>query len=414
MADENSINVLMLGARRAGKSTLLASLVQSIMGGTFCKYLNVEDCTEYLPGEETLREKYLELQLLANPAVGKEISPDTGASSIFKDYRLKISIPDCKGDLTIVFTDGNGEFIELDNTTEYADKLKEKVASYDIILVAIDTPFLMEAVNKENRLCNEPINKKHNQIPALQTILTNVDDGEGKIARQIIFAPIKCEKWLKAGRFQDVVDRVKTAYNVVLCNLSGYTNIEIGILPVQTVGNITFTTHRTAHILVQNGEEIRCSPIDSSGERLLLYDGNIVEKDKNDILNLDSRMQSGAIRFPYSWFKVEDKKYSPRNCDMLAFYILRFVIAKTIEAKDRQNKKSNSIWKTIALATAAYAVGNLYGLAIFLSYSYLRKRLGTIKVERLQSALNRIDEINQENHLDDDMYVLQKNQLKYN
>ena len=145
------------------------------------KFQKLYDITPYEDGEETLKEKVLALRGLSKAAIGTEICPDIGATNTFKDYTLKVSIPGTRGNASMVFTDGNGEFVQQDNNSTHKAMLKEKIATYDIILIAIDTPFLMEAKNRANRLCQESTNKKFNQIPALQTILTEVDDGEGKL-----------------------------------------------------------------------------------------------------------------------------------------------------------------------------------------------------------------------------------------
>lgn len=412
MAEENSINVLMLGAKRTGKSTLLASLVESIVNGPFKDYIRVEDVTEYADGEMTLKEKVDEIRSLSDKVPGTEICPDTGATNAFKDYKLSVSIPGIKGNAVVNFTDGNGEFVQQDNNTEYSAKLKEKVAAYDLILVAIDTPFLMESANKDNRLCQESTNKKYNQIPALQTILTKVDDGEGRIAKQIIFVPIKCEKWLQENKFGEVIDRVKTVYDVILCNLSHYSNIKIGILPVQTVGNLVFSSHRYGYVLSYGQNNHRCSYLDKDGGDLILSDGRIVRDLKGACLNRDAKMQFGSITFPYSWFRITQHEYSPRNCDMLAYHILRFSLAKTLESKrNEEEKKSKWTFKRIVVTTAIVLAGGIYGLMGLWAYSSLKKRFGSLNMEKLQKALNDIKDHQSKHSAEDEMYVYKENKL---
>lgn len=412
MANNQTINVLMLGAKRAGKSTLLASLVESIVNGPLKNYIHVEDATQYLDGEETLKEKVLGIQLLAKPRRGTEICPDSGATNAFKDYTLEVYVPGSKGKAFINFTDGNGEFLQQDNKTEYKKQLEEKISTYDVILVAIDTPFLMEAVNSGNRLCKESTNKKYNQIPALQTILTEVNDGEGKIAKQILFVPIKCEKWLQEGRFHEVVERVKSAYDVILCNLSGYSNIEIGVLPVQTVGNIVFSRHRTGYILSDGKTNSRCSYVEGEGGDVILSTGEIVRELRGTTMNLDSKMQFGSMIIPYSWFRVVGDFYRSRNCDMLAYHILRFVLAKTLDAKQKEaGKKSGWSFKKVAVTVAVAVAGGTVGLMAMWAFSSLVKRFGSLKLDKLQKALQDIKDYQSQYSSEDKMYVYQKSKL---
>lgn len=416
MAEENSINVLMLGAKRTGKTTLLASLVESIVSGPFKNYITAKDVTEYADGEMTLKEQLDEIRSFSDQVPGTEVSPDTGRTNTFRDYKISVSIPNARGNAIIHFADGNGEFMQQNSNKENRTKLKEKVAAYDLILVAIDTPFLMEADNKDNRLCHESTNKIYNQIPALQTILTEVDDGEGKIAKQIIFVPIKCEKWLQEDKFRYVIDRVKTAYDVILCNLSHYSNIEIGILPVQTVGNLVFSSHRYGYVLSYGKINHRCSYIDRDGGDLILSDGRVIRDLNGACLNMDSKMQFGPITIPYSWFRITKSGYSPRNCDMLAYHILRFALAKTLSAK-RKEEKEKSKWtfkriKRIIVTTAfVLTVGGIAGLMALWAYSSLKKRFGSLSMEKLQKALNDIKNHQSEYFAEDEMYVYKENKL---
>jgi hypothetical protein len=412
MSKEATINVLMLGARRAGKSTLLASLVNSMTDGAFSGILNAVDKTDYESGEKTLAQKIESIQTLVHQAGGNEISPDIDSTNKFKDYRIDITVPESSGKTTIVFTDGNGEFLELDNSRKA--ELEEKVASYDIILIAIDTPFLMEVKNEQNRLCRDSVHRIQNRIAEIQTVLSDVDNEEGKIARQIIFAPIKCEKWLHENRFDEVVERVMEDYEVVLTNLKGYKNIEIGVLPVQTFGNLEFSAHRKGYIAIDQGTSKRCSYVDTDGNGpVILATGEVKSPDELTMINPDSRMMLGRIVIPYSWYRIVDRKYSPQNCEMLAYHILRFAMAKTLASKknDKINRvltKKKSLFSLAALAVAA--AGVMVAGAIFTAM-YLLKRMGTIDLKKLETALGKMEEQYKKLNHNENMYMISKCEL---
>lgn len=409
MSQEATINVLMVGARRAGKSTLLASLVNSMTKGSFSGILNAVDKTDYEPGEKTLAQKIVTMQALVQQAGGNEISPDIDSTNKFKDYRIDISVPDSTGKTTIVFTDGNGEFLELDNSRK--TELEEKVKSYDIILIAIDTPFLMEVKNEHNRLCRDSVNKKQNRIAEIQTALSAVNNEEGKVARQIIFAPIKCEKWLHEGRFGEIVERVMEDYDTVLTNLKGYKNIEIGVLPVQTCGNLEFSAHRKGYIAIDQGSPRRCGYVDQDGNGpVMLATGEVKSSDELTMINPDSRMMLGRMVIPYSWYRIVDRKYSPQNCEMLAYHILRFAMAKTLASK-REEKKGGLLWKKKNLfglaALAVAAAGVMVAGAIFTAM-YLLKRMGTIDLNKLETALGKMEEQYKKLNHNENMYMISK------
>ena len=132
-------------------------------------------------------------------------------------------------------------------------EIREKVREYDVFVVAIDTPYLMEAVNHDNKLCNEAINNSYNHVNDIYTFLSELDDKDGADAKLVIFAPLKCEKWIKENRISEVVGRVKHVYEPTIHALSKYMNVEIDIMPIETVGNIIFQEQAKAMICQSEG-----------------------------------------------------------------------------------------------------------------------------------------------------------------
>lgn len=215
---------------------------------------------------------------------------------------------------------------------------------------------------------------------------------------------------MKEGKFDEIIERVKIAYDVILCNLSQYSNISIGILPVQTVGNILFSGHRLGFILSDGQRDIRCSYLDHEGGDLILSDGQIVRGVSDANLNLDSKMQFGSITIPYSWFKIADSFYSPRNCDMLAYHILQFLLVKTMDSK-RKEESNKSKWtlKKIALTMATVMVGGIYGVFALWAYSELKKRFGSLDIDKLQKSLDDIASYRAGEFKEDEMYLYKSN-----
>lgn len=402
MASNETINVLMLGAKRAGKSTLLASLVHSLTNGAYAGTLHASDQTAYAPGEETLAQKVAVLKGLAETSYGTEVSPDTGSTNQFREYRVDIDIPGYEGKTTLAFTDGNGEFVELNNS--YVNDLRDKVSTHDIFLIAIDTPYLMEAANPDNRLCNEALCGRYNQVEAINNVLANIDDHEGTAPRQVIFVPIKCEKWLHEGRFGEVVERVKTVYEGALTSLSAYQNVEIGILPVQTVGNLEFSTHRKGYILATASGPQRCSWAgDEGASALLLATGGTVMPGEGESVNPDSRTVIGRMVFPYSWYRTLGRGYMPRNCDMLACHILRFALAKTSEAKKKE-ASSSSLGR---LGKLVLTIGVMMVTPVWAWPAlYILKRMGSINLDKLDEALKSIEAKSRQSVYADSMHIV--------
>ena len=96
-----------------------------------------------------------------------------------------------------------------------------------------------------------------------------------------------------------------------------------------------------------------------------------------------------------SWFTTVGKEYAPHNCDQLAFYILKFYLAKVLFAQkveDLQRKKKRWKWgKRIAIC--ASAIFGLIGMAVtYFTSKYLEKKLGTITIEQMLSLVNKLQE----------------------
>ena len=257
----------------------------------------------------------------------------------------------------------------------------------------------MEAVNSSNKLCNEAINNSYNHVNDIHTFLTELDDKEGSDAKLVIFVPLKCEKWAKEGNIGNVVQRVKTVYAPTLQALSKYNNVEVDILPVQTVGNIIFQEQAKAMSCVLNGKIQRRCAIINKKTQVRFEDGTIenidltkhkFQEDNNAVIR-----EHSALMVPNSWFTTIGKKYEPKHCDQLAYYILQFYLAKVLFAKDvEQLKEKKNKWKwgkRIAIATSC--VFGLAGVAVtYFTSKYLEKKFGTITLEQMLSLTKKLQD----------------------
>lgn len=151
------------------------------------------------------------------------------------DYKLELALAGSSDSMEITFTDVNGEFFEGGNMQQ--DAIIGLIKEYDVFIVAVDTPFLMEARNEDNELVDPIINNKYNCIDSIHTFLTQIDDNKGENAKLVIFVPIKCEYWAKKGILDSVSDAIQEDYETSLKALAKYKSLQIEILPIQTVGS---------------------------------------------------------------------------------------------------------------------------------------------------------------------------------
>ena len=383
----NSINVLMMGARRAGKTSVLSGLFNLMTQEDFSKLFVLSDVSVNKSASEKLQQKSDDIKLLLANNVGKSILMEDSGTDTYLDYTLEIRIPGGNGSLLLSFTDSNGEFYAAGAVE--AEDVKKKMQLYDIIVVAIDTPFLMGSFNRSNTLCSRPIGDAYNQVAQVHNLMASIDDGEGLNAKLVCFVPIKCERWVHEGRINEVTQRVEDVYSATLRALCAFKNIEVVVLPVQTVGNLEFEAHRKALTIVrkEQNEPVRCSPYDDEGSSLLLANGNVVEVQPGDIVTPDHKARLEGFSFvrPNSWFKVVSNTYEPHNCDQLVYYILQFALAKSKLLKSQKRKKWSL--KRITVATTI-ALG--FGIPAAALYVYFSGRLGSIKSEKLQASIDSI------------------------
>ena len=346
----------MLGGRRCGKTSVLASMFQSITNGASNTFLTVaDDTTLETKGAETqdaLNGKTAELKdLLSKSSTNAStFLVDMKPTKYWWDYRLKIKIPGTDREMFINFADVPGEFCRQGN--EHESEVKEYVKQCDVFIVVIDTPYMMEAVNPQNKLCSDGINDAINRVPDIQQYLTCIDNNKGQDAKMVIFCPVKCEKWYNEGRISEVCERLQSVYATCITNLNAYQKMDISIMPILTAGNIEFVEQKEAFLLSPKGKlgkPLRCAQL--SSKYLRLADGGMHPMKEGDIVNEDPEAQiegTNLIR-PLSWFKIRynsDSKlngYQPFNCEQLPLHIIRFMLNKL----DYMQKHPGSIWAKI-------------------------------------------------------------------
>ena len=391
------LKVLMMGGQRAGKTSMLAGLIETMTKGMVKELIEVHNVTSQEETNRKLAKSIESLKYHLITSYGKTFLIDDNKTTAFDDYVLEFRIPNTDSFMKIVFTDANGEFYDMGRLHD--GEIREKIRTYDVFVIAIDTPNLMEAVNPNNRLCNEAINNSYNHVNDIYTFMTELDDKNGGDAKLVIFAPLKCEKWIKEGKVEEVKKRIAKVYEPTLHALSKYINVEIDIIPVQTVGNIVFQEQAKASLCVTEGVSRRCAIVNNKSE--VRYEDGSIEaidpKRQRFIEDPDAAIRDGSsLVRANSWFTTIGKDYAPHNCDQLAFYILQFYLAKVLFAQkveELQSKKNKWKWgKRIAIVIFGVALGLLGAAVAYFTSNYLAKKFGTITVEQMLSLVNKLNE----------------------
>lgn len=335
------LRVIMMGGRRCGKTSALASLFEEMKNGPVKDYFTVADRTvletKGFEVQDSLNDKTLELQnmLETNKNNSNIFLVDKNPTSNFWLYKLHLQIPGTHREMDIEFRDSAGEFFEASGM--HARETEEYIKGSDVFVIVVDTPYLMGSADESTKdLCPDSINLGTNRVQDIQNFLTHIDDKDGQDAKMVVFVPLKCEKWAKEPNgLNKVTARIKEVYGTHIKNLSAYEKMNICVIPMLTSGNILFSEFRKAYLYNSFEGTIRCCKIDDEtirkedGENDLPMPGETVVEDAESVI-------SGTnLARPYSWYQINpnDSSFSPKNCDQLPLHIIRFMLMKLMDAE---------------------------------------------------------------------------------
>lgn len=394
-----------MGGRRAGKTSVLAGLVNTMVNGDIKNLLAINDVTVLMPDQESLANKIERLKESVKSLSGKTFLVDDSKTSSFTTHSLQFEIPGTSNNMTIEFKDANGEFYESRASYDThggapisKEQIIDAVKEADVYVIAIDTPYLMEAVNPGNELCDESINMAYNHVDDIHSYLTYIDDKDGADAKLVLFVPIKCEKWVHRGEADKVTQRIKDVHKTVFKALDDYKNLQVDIIPVETVGAIEFKEHQTAMICSNNDFVARKCCVLNAETEVRFGDGTCRQIMQDDIIDEDPEgkiSEFHSIIRPYSWFHVTGNEYAPHNCEQLAYYILQFVLKKylflkNLEAKKKEKeRKKKSWWKYTKIAIIAFF--SIPFAIIYWAAGKLIEKMGTISYEELKTLVTSIE-----------------------
>ena len=319
--DEADIKVLMLGASRVGKTSILASLASDESIALAKEGTNLEvsrragnGWNTVMNAEHIMRKYFSQERIDEYKAGAGEFELNDGATAQSFDCLLDVGVQSAKKTAhSIGFTDIPGEWVNnfasggLNDTTKKT--LGDMVEKADVIIIAIDSVLLMEndGENAENG------NKINTVTALLKTYCSSTTGNNNKL---FLFVPVKCELYYYIHRdyavaknglheydyMEKLIGRVETAYASLMDWLTGKdaksqhnsSVFSVAILPVLTMGMIEFAYF-------------------GSGESGL-------------------RTAKDMIFEFVQYFDKDNKQlpieYSPRFCEQILLYILVFELRK--------------------------------------------------------------------------------------
>lgn len=290
------VNVMMFGGRRCGKTSIIAAM-KSCFDNVFGQDLVIVSSDQTAP---ILEEKKHEIEDFFNHRKNRSFTPDSNPSLDLNEYSFGIQVKKKKTVINLNFTDYPGEFIKNNRTL-----LGEIMKKSHIIMIAIDTPYLMEQTRDGKNRSVGIYNDRRNFCSTISEMLKNSfkDITDESFPVMIMFVPLKCEKYYNAGQMELVNEKIHTAYKSVFDFVEGVnkSSFEVVITPILTFG--------------PDGIEFSRFGTDENGE--IIEAGGLPEK-------------------PIYIFKGENG-YEPTYCEQPLIYSLAYLLSVAEMTKKKEN-----------------------------------------------------------------------------
>ena len=232
MIPVNEMNFAVLGPSGAGKTTLLACMAE--------EFERVSPGTIF-PAESftfsALSNAYKSLRRDANNSDSRQFERSIEGTSMLREFLFHVK--GHRAYLPVRFYDFPGGWIipgDSNNNT-----VIDIVKSSAVIVVAINTPYLMEF---DGKYADDGC-----AVDEIEWVIKRSLEGDTS-ERLILFVPIKCEKYLETPDERDRLHKtIKRAFNSTLMLTSSplyRDRLAMALLPVQTVGNAKFARFKFA------------------------------------------------------------------------------------------------------------------------------------------------------------------------
>lgn len=269
--NKNYLKVLMVGGRRCGKSTVLASMLKRA-NNTF------QDTRLSITPKDPDRFNAFQQKINAiednyfydfDPFDTVKISNE--GSQEKANYIFELTLNGTKEKLTIEFIDVPGEWYETNhqiNNPKDCEELQKYVKECDVYIIAIDTPCMVEDGGIYHTAAN-----KSNDITTFFRDVVQIGNLQKK---SFIFVPLKCEKYYPIYGQMNLMQLVTTAVCKEYDELINFLKSDallgkcsVSIMPILTLGGIKFLEFNgpmeapdsSADYIYTNGEDSEYDPL---------------------------------------------------------------------------------------------------------------------------------------------------------
>lgn len=295
MPEKPVMKITMLGARGVGKTSVLTSMYNNMNTAINDTRLHIvaDSGTNSVLHRKT---EDLKKMFFSGNSIDDEVKSGIAGDSTVTTFDFDFGMNTEKINMGLEIKDYPGEYVQHSPET-----VKEYIAESNAILVAIDTPHLMEEDGKYNECKNYT-----SVITSFFKEAINSSCSE----KLIMLVPLKCEKYYHNGEIDSVKEKVKQTYKELISFLRDKNNenglngkLACVITPILTVGEIVF-----------DGFSMK----DGAVDEIELPNGTRIPRKVN-----------------YRYLKA-GSKYSPQYCEQPLYYLLSFISKQYLKMKDEK------------------------------------------------------------------------------
>lgn len=256
--NDTGFSIAMLGGRGVGKTSMLTAMCDDFER-------SVDDVSlQLIASPQTRLTMDHRLCQLMRVAECTDTSFDTGKYGIDgtaspSESTFQLTHLPSNTSFDLVFHDYPGGYLRDLSQCAY---IRNVLAPASVILVAIDTPALMQLNSGDHESINMPSN--------LKNVLAATLSARSDLRRLVMFVPMRCEKWLFSNKSALLYEAFLMRFQSMLKLLSYYKNsIDVLYSPIQTLGSVQFQRYHEQRALFERIDNRSYAPVDC--EQILRY-----------------------------------------------------------------------------------------------------------------------------------------------
>lgn len=292
MPEKPVMKITMMGARGVGKTSVLTSMYSNMNEA-------INDTGLYItadPGTDLIlknKSDDLKRMFYYGNDINDEVKPGIAGDSTVSKYSFEFGLSTEKVAINLELQDFPGEYVR-----DEPETVKQYIEESNCVLIAIDTPHLME--------CDGRYNDGKNYTSVITNFFKETLNAQSS-EKLIMLVPLKCEKYYHDMNIDQVTAKVRSTYRELISFLKDKDN-ENGfqgrfacvIAPIQTVGEIVFDGF---------------AETDGQVEEIMLKNVPVPKKVK------------------YKYLKA-DAAFNPKHCEQPLYYLLSFVAKQYLRMKE--------------------------------------------------------------------------------